>query len=473
MAEGKLAKNYAFLSIGEALTKVFTFLSFTFLSRQLGPKPYGDLEFSLGAVTIFSLFVQMGLGSYGAREISKEPSRSQSMLTEIMAVRAWMSLISVAALVGFAAFINKSPEVKLLIVAYGASLLVVPAMTLWFFQGHDAMHWAAAANLIRHGAFACCVFAFYRSGDPMWWIGIFEAVSVTACVVFGYWVVIRKMGYRAALPSLGPRKAWAHFREALPIGLSNLTWAVLWLAPLVVMGLRLDNASLGWFAASHRMTMALHTFVWWYFFNLLPEISRSAGAPPQRLQSLMDRSLRIVCWGSVLAALGTTMLAPEALSLAFGERYYRGGTLLAGLIWCIPVAAISGHYRYMLIGYNLQQWLFVWTAISAAVTTLGAYLFAPAYGAAAGVWALLAGNVLCFGLCYATAKRRIQKIRFWGRLAPPAGAAAAAGALALTPLAENGWALAAAGTALYVSLAAWFQRRELPVLWRQFAARLT
>ena len=38
--------------------------------------------------------------------------------------------------------------------------------------------------------------------------------------------------------------------------------------------------------------MALHTFVWLYFFNLLPSISRCVGQPREYLQGLMSRSIR-------------------------------------------------------------------------------------------------------------------------------------------------------------------------------------
>ncbi len=473
MAEPKLAKNFALLSAGETLSKVFTFIAFTFLSRALGPAVYGDLEFSIAAVTVFALFVQMGLGSYGAREIARQPARAQQLLSEIMAVRMWMGGLSVAFLLVFAATVDKSADVRLLIVAYGASLLVVPGMTLWFFQGHDAMHWVAAANLIRHGTFATCVFFFFRGDHPLWWIGVFETASVLASIGFGLWVVLGPMGFSFVIPRPAPRRSWEHLRAAGSIGLSNLAWALLWLSPVVLLGLRVDDASLGWFGASHRATMALHTFVWWYFFNLLPAISRTAGQPPEELRRLVGRSLSIVSWGSIFAALAGTLLAGPALGLAFGSGFFEGGPLLAALIWCIPIAAVGGHYRYMLIGYDLQHWLFVWTAVGAAVTMVGTYWLAPLYGAIAGAVSLVVGNLVCFGLCYITAGRRIQWIRFGRRLLMPAGAAVAAGGLALSLFADHRYVSAAAGIALYISLFFWAQRRELPVWRRQLSARLT
>ncbi|MEO1087074.1 MAG: oligosaccharide flippase family protein, partial [Acidobacteriota bacterium] len=96
MKKPGLAKNFAFLSVGEALSKVFTFISFTYLGRNFGPAVYGEVEFSLSVTLVFALFLQMGLGSYGAREVARRPDDARKLLREIVEVRTVMSLIAVA-----------------------------------------------------------------------------------------------------------------------------------------------------------------------------------------------------------------------------------------------------------------------------------------------------------------------------------------------------------------------------------------
>ena len=67
----KLVSNFTLLTGGEVLSKIFTFIAFTFLARMLGPTNFGHLEFALAVMVFFSLLVDFGTSPYGAREIAK------------------------------------------------------------------------------------------------------------------------------------------------------------------------------------------------------------------------------------------------------------------------------------------------------------------------------------------------------------------------------------------------------------------
>jgi hypothetical protein len=45
--------------------------------------------------------------------------------------------------------------------------------------------------------------------------------------------------------------------------------------------------------------MARHSFVWLYFFNLLPSISRCVARPKQDMLELMDGSVRLTAWAGL------------------------------------------------------------------------------------------------------------------------------------------------------------------------------
>ncbi|MCB1022727.1 MAG: oligosaccharide flippase family protein [Acidobacteria bacterium] len=451
----RLARNFAFLSIGEIASKLFTFFAYTYLGRTLGPERYGDLEFSLSATLFFALFVQLGLGSYGAREIAKAPERAKALLSEILEVRLWTAALSVLLLAAFTLAIPKPLEVKLLLAAYGASLLVTPGLMLWFFQGHDDMHWVAAASLMRQASFAVAVFAFFREGSPLWWVGGFETLSIVAASAL-CWVLSRRMGFGAPRFGIRPKIAWTHLKTSAPIGLSNLAWAALWFFPVVILGLTLHDSSVGWFGAAHRATLALHTFVWWYFFNLLPSMARTVGRPREELAPLMTRSLEITSWASLAMALGFTLLAQQLLSLAYGADFAQGGPLLATLVWAIPVTALSGHYRYLLLAYDFQGLLFAWTTVGAVVACAITWALAGQLGALAGAAGLVAGNVVLLLLSWWSSDEKIAKIGWIKPTATPA----AAFLVSLAPLLLeiNRWIEGALAGVIYALLFCWIRR---------------
>ena len=299
-APKKLAINFAFLSGGEFGAKLLTFATFSYLAHALGPTNYGFLEFTLAVMVFFTLPVDLGLGIYGAREIARQPERGARLLQEITGLRMALALCSMVGLAVFIVFLNKGNDLKALLALYGISLLGAPFLQQWFFQAYDQMRWVGAASIVRQALFAALVFLTYRHGMPIMRLGMIECASVFGVGLFCSLTIKRGMGFAWPRPDMHVMHLLGHVRRAAPIGLSELAWAFMWYFCTVLLGFFFADKTLGWFGASHRALMALHTFVWLYFFNLLPSISRCVALPHQKLLELMDGSVRLAAWAGLV-----------------------------------------------------------------------------------------------------------------------------------------------------------------------------
>jgi O-antigen/teichoic acid export membrane protein len=371
----------------------------------------------------------------------------------------------------FVLAIRKPSEVRQLIMFYGFSLLAWPLALQWFFLGHDRMDWVAALSIVRQFVFAGLVFLFMRPGVPLAMLGVFECAAMLAVAAVALFALrsrfgIREPGWRAPIPGL-----FTSLRQAAPIGLAELTWAFLWYFATVLLGLRTSDQSLGWFGASHRVTMALHTFVWLYLLNLLPSISRSVSRPGEALAPLMTRSLRIAAWSSVFVAFAVTLFSERLLSLAYGPGFAPAARLMSVLVWMIPVAMLSGHYRYTLIGANLQRWLLASTALAATVAVTASFVLIPTAGALGAAIALLAASTVEFAFAYWFVTQRLGGFPFLPALARPVVAVAAS---VVCYLIVSRWSvLAASFSAAYLYLlflAAW-EWREVRFLYSLVMSR--
>jgi O-antigen/teichoic acid export membrane protein len=407
---GRLARNYAVLTAGEFISKLLAFAAFTYLGRVLGPARYGSLEFALAAMVFFTLPVDLGLGDYGARELARNRVAASTLRDQLATLRLLLAAGSFLALQVFAALAHKGPEMRLLLSLYGVSLFGAPVLLQWFFQGHDRMQYVALASIARQAGFAGLVFLFVRGTTPLHALGWIECGSVASAGAVCLAALRRGFGLRPPRPSFDFRALAGHLRQAAPIGLSELAWAFKWYFATVLLGFLAPGPALGWFGASHRVVMALHTFVWLYFFNLLPSISRSAALPRQNLIELMRRSMAVAAWGSVSVALGVTLFASQIMTLAYGAKFAGGGTVLALLIWMVPLSMVSGHYRYTLIGYGRQKLLFYSIAASAALSIALCFVLAPVAGVRGAAVALLAGNAFNLGLSYYFVRRAVVRI---------------------------------------------------------------
>lgn len=389
MPNSRVARNFLLLSAGELAAKVCTFWAYTSLGRGLGPARYGDIEFAISATLFFALFVQFGLGAYGARELAKAPEKADALIAEMCLLRLWTGAAAFAAMALLALLVDKGTDSRLLLLAYGVTLLEVPGLLIWYFQGREEMANAAWTSLVRHVVFAGLALTVMDASRPLWIVGVFEIVALGCTVVVG-----ALLAGRMPLPRWKPSATLARLRASAGIGLAELAWAGLWFLPVVVYGFQRSDASVGWLGSAHRATLAIHTFVWWYFFNLLPAISRCAPDGGEELRALLGKSMKLTVLGGILGAACTTVLAETLLRLAYGEAFAPAGPLLALLIWSIPLSVVSGHYRNVLIGFDRQRALLFCTTLSAVASASTTAFLADSHGAQGAVLGLLAGNAV-------------------------------------------------------------------------------
>jgi len=458
----RLAINFIYLSAGELTAKLLTFASFSYLARTLGPRgDYGFLEFALAVMVFFTLPVDLGLGTYGAREIARNPRNAERLLHEVTGLRLLLAVCSMLALGIFILLIQKSVKLKMLLALYGVSLLGGPFLLQWFFQAHDQMHWVALASIIRQTGFAVLTLLMCYTRAPLVYIGVIECFSVAVVAIFCVYVTRYKMGFAWPWPNLRVVGLLGNLREASPIGLTELAWAFMWYFCTVLLGFIFSDASLGWFGASHRVLMALHTFVWLYFFNLLPSISRCVSAPRRNLLDLMDRSIRFAAWMGVFAAALLTAAAPEVLTLIYGPSFRPASKSFWVLAWMLPVAMLSGHHRYILIAYNCQKRLLWCTTISAVAAVLFGFALVPIFGGPGAACALLIANVTNFLLVYASVRQLVVEIPVHRQLFAPLSALAVSTVLYLFLARWNAGIALAAACLLYGSGLIWSDGRRL------------
>ncbi|HEY7336564.1 MAG TPA: flippase [Bryobacteraceae bacterium] len=464
-----LAANLIFLMAGEFTAKLLTFASFSYLARTLGPLDYGFIEFTLALMVFFTLPVDLGLGSYGAREIARNPAKSPQLLHEITGLRLFLSICSMAALGILILFLHQSTKLKELLVLYGISLLGAPFLLQWLFQGHDQMRWVAVTSIVRQTGFAGLVFLVFRKGTPMLYIGLIECASVAGAALFCIYVTRRRLHFAWPWPDLKISQLMGHLKESSPIGLTELAWGFMWYFCTVLLGLIFSDVTLGWWGASHRALMALHTFVWLYFFNLLPSISRCALRSKQDLLQLMDESVRFTAWTGLFSGGLLMAVAPDLLALLYGPNFRQAAQSFSVLVWMLPVAMLSGHHRYILIAYKEQGRLLLCTSLSAASAVILGLILVPRYDGPGAAWALLIANAFNFALVYFSVKRLVVEVPVLPQLTRPLIALAAATTIFLLLFRINYWIALALACAAYLASFLWVDGRRIAIMLRAAA----
>lgn len=383
----KILANFLYLSGGEAISKAVSFAMVTYLARVVGPVGYGYVEFAGAVLLCAGLIVDQGLGLFGAREIAKSPHRTAALVSDIVVVRFFLSLIAYTAMIGFALLLNRSALLTQLILIYGLSLIVSPLLLQWVFQGHNHMQSVAAMQCIRQTLIAAVILLLVHDEAHIWLVAVGEVIGACCAAAFGLWLYSSKFdGPRFVRPSI----SWRLFREGVPIGLSQMFWMIRMFGATVLVGIIATPQDLGYFGSAMRVLIALHTFIWLYFFNLLPLMSKTWQMKDDAFALIISNSLHLISWITMIGGLIWVLVAPIAITFVYGVAFAPAGTALQWLAGVGVTAALSGHYRFGLIAaghQNAEMLIGAVAAITAIIAVPIGYSKAGPPGASIGLFA--------------------------------------------------------------------------------------
>ena len=438
---------------------MFGFVAFAHLARVLGPDLYGDIEFALALTLFFNLAVEGGLGLLGAREIAKNQQVATQMAFHIVLMRCLLAVFSFLGLLAFAFLSNKSGLEKQIVVLYGLTLFGTAGHLQWVFQGLDKMKWVAIGSVMRWSIFAAGAILFIQEPRLVWVVPLIEVGAIVCVVSFHFFVIHHLVG-----------KLWSTFDvsfarnlflQAVPIGLTQMMWGMKIYLPTIMLGLLVGGEEVGWFGASHRIVVALHTFVWMYFFNLFPSISRCAKESVESLKVLTGKSLEITSWSAIFIGAFGTVAAEPLINVIYGPQYDDAVMAFRVLIWLLVFALISGHYMYTLIAYN-RQWLELVGAASGAVASVVLnVVLITRFGLMGAAWAVLCAEALVWGLNFLFVRRWITPVPFLKHLIKPLVAGSIMAAALQFMAISNLWVLCGVGVVLYALMILILQPRVI------------
>jgi O-antigen/teichoic acid export membrane protein len=189
--------------------------------------------------------------------------------------------------------------------------------------------------------------------------------------------------------------------------------------------------------------------VWLYFYNMLPSIARTSQKPIIALQKLMGVSIQITAWAGLLIGIYGVAYAEVGITFIFGAQFQEAGRVFQVLVWLIPLALMSGHFRYTLIGYNRQKLEFYSALVGAAVTVILNLILVPRLGMMGAAWALVLSEVVIWMVAYYFVRRTIAVIPVFRNIWRPMIAGIALTAALYFLMQVNIWLAGVVGLVFY------------------------
>ncbi len=464
-----LAKSYCVLLFGEAVARLMTLVTFAYLARALGPAGFGIIEFCFAHALILSFMVDFGVGILGAREIAQRPNEVRTVVQRMVAIRFWSMALSVFLLVCYALLSPQPWPVKSLLLLFGVSLVPMPYLFQWFFLGRRWMQYVSISQIVRYGVFAGSVLLTVRGAPDMWKVAAAEIAGVLAAAIFTVVSFRLKIGFWPPTAPAWPN--WNAIKQAVPIALSYFMWAAKYVFVTVVVGFMAglsENAEqVGHFGAAVRIIVAMHVFVSLYFNNLLPSVSRAVTESVEPLRSLLDRAVRASAWISLCGSILLVIMAHHVVRFVYGNAYEQSVILVQILVWMLPAALVSAHFRVTLVAASRQGLELLSTATGAAITLALVVVLYRYFGLTSVAAAMVIGEMSTLVLSFVFMHWYVLPVRLGRCIWPPVMATIVTAALLVAWPSIAVWAKVSIVVAFYALAIAVLD----PEFWRVRTAR--
>ncbi len=391
-----IGQNIYFMLVGVLVTAI--------IARYFGPTLYGQLNYVIAIVSLFTAFSTLGMETLTVKAIVDKRFEEGTILFTSLVLRIAGGLI-----------LTVLSLITIFILSHGDSFLLMIGLIYSLFLTMRALevfeYWAQAkmalkiVSIVKIVSFTCIsvlkLLVVYFKGSLISYTFLFliDALLSGSAIAISYYLVREdKSKWKFSLD---------YAREILskcwPIAVSGLMVIVYMRIDQVMLGSMLSNKSeVGIYAAAVKIAEM------WYFVPLAiiasfkPVIMQYKAATDScRYISSMQLLYSIIWWVGVLFGIIITISSGLIVKILYGNEFLPAASVLSLSVWAGIFATLGSARSVWLVCENLQSYTMVYSLAGCVVNVILNLLLIPHYGAFGAAFATSiaqAANILVLAL---------------------------------------------------------------------------
>jgi PST family polysaccharide transporter len=385
------------------------------VARYLGPASFGELNYALALVGMFSVVASLGIDGNIVRDLVREPERQSEILGTAFRLKFAGAFVSAIACVSAVSILRPEYPQTIWLVAIlsaGMIFLTIETISLWFQAQVQSKYTVYAKNL------AYVLGALIRVGlilneAPLIafaWAGLVESSLAALGLVLVYY---RRLGRMPTAWTATWSRAKAMLREGWPLLLSSVSSMLYLRLDMIMLGEMSGDHSVGIYGAATRLSEV------WYFLpmaivsSLQPSLVHAREHSRQQYFERLSQLYRLMAALSIAVSLVVMFMAEPLIELLYGAQYKAAGAVLALHIWASVAVFLGVASSQYLLTENLQKLSFYRTTIGLGCNIILNFMLIPHLDAlGAAIATLVSYCVATFSLILFPSARAQAQLMF-------------------------------------------------------------
>lgn len=391
--EKAIIGNTIALGIVQVVTLLTPLLTFPYLTRVLGPEPFGMIAIAMALIAYVQIVCDWGFGWSGTKAIAKSDSilEQKAIIWSVSAAKIFifLALLAVVTIV-----YSVAPQPLTLLVLLLMSLAVTGTLNpLWIFQGLEAVKGYSMIAVACRLLSVPTTFLLIHTPDDLYNVPLCYAAGPAAASIAGWFLLIRNHGGKQILSGvsefISPRSAINQIRAGAPYFMVTASQVIYGTSAVLICGLLLGPASAGLFAAADRIRQAIQAMIRPISQVVYPRMARLYVSDPRGAASTLWMAAMVLTITTSVVAVVLTLRSSQIMALVAGADFQGSGLVLAVLAWVPLISGLGtvfGAFGLVAAGLASRLGLISLAAIPVAIVSATALsMHAGVVGAALSV----------------------------------------------------------------------------------------
>lgn len=400
---------FFFIMLEYSLRLFIGFFVSAMMARTLGRSAFGNFNYVISFVLIFTPFYSMGMEEITSRDLISSPGKINEIMGTSLFLRLTGGVIGSTACFIIAYFLHHNEKtIFLFIFIYGLAMLfkTLQVVESYYLSIQDLKKLTMQRNIIFVvlSAFKLALLFFGKGWE---WFVLAAAGEV---ILFGgvYLYSYSKDGLSVLSWKVSRELRDHYIRGSLLVFFIGLvTMGISRLDQIMIQNLA-GSAALGEYAAAVKLVETWQFIPLGIVSALYPKIVKAREAGEREYQEALKQLYGIIFGGSLIFAFVTTLIGIPVTKLIYGIEYIRTGELLIAYSWTVVMSYFSVvRAKIFVIEGSLKEIALV-TFLIFLINALLNYLLIPIYSSLGAVIASFASYVIG-NMIYALFSRSIRK----------------------------------------------------------------
>jgi len=408
-----IIKNAAALSISGVLAKAISAVVGIFVTRYLGPGPFGDYSSAYAFVTVFILFAELGISQLMVQEGSRDPGVLPKYFGNTLFFKSIAGLACYLLMIIFMFPAGYNATVKTMILILGAALWfnAINQSVFNYYQAVEKLYLAAAFQFLNTLLIAALTLAVILGGFGVVTITVTHLVSYAAISLLLYLALRGKVSPRTELHSLVPM-----IKKGLPFGIHRIFYYIFLQVSILILSLTADNIQVGIFSAAYKLVLMLIFLPSIMTSALYPTLYQMGEDDKDSHRNVIEKAFKVMSAVGIAGSVLIFVLAEPLIVWLYDGKFNDSIPVLMIVSWFLALECMSFGLGDVLTTTNRQWQRTVTQGIAMLllfilILTLNGFL-----GVSGAAVALIAAECFIFFGYYFLVRRGVYKIRIWRQL---------------------------------------------------------